>query len=344
MLKIGHLHQMHDGDIDRLIEILTEEKLKRHFANSTYQNAPQMQKSVEDEVARDLKKADDDAPKPQRSASYKLLTPMEANAKTAKNATQGGHFSAILHLAPATLAGCGNMCPASTEGCRKACLNTAGRGGMINAETNTNTVQEARIRKTKQLHQQPDEFFKQLHGDITKVKKYAQLEGKKPVVRLNGTSDLAWESFRPAIWGGKNVFEAHPDVQFYDYTKRPDRVMRNQHPNYHLTFSQSESNQAMAKRLLQHGHNVAVVFGGGRELPKMYHGHPVVSGDEHDLRFLDPKGGHVIGLKAKGDAKSDTSGFVVWDHDANTRGEGPRDPGKNKYDRVMAAQQRKKAE
>jgi hypothetical protein len=29
------------------------------------------------------------------------------------------------------------------------------------------------------------------------------------------------------------------------------------------------------------------------------------------LRFLDPKG-VVVGLKAKGKAKKDTTGFVVW--------------------------------
>jgi hypothetical protein len=35
-----------------------------------------------------------------------------------------------------------------------------------------------------------------------------------------------------------------------------------------------------------------------------------INGDENDLRFLDPKG-VVVGLTAKGKAKSDTSGFVV---------------------------------
>jgi len=36
----------------------------------------------------------------------------------------------------------------------------------------------------------------------------------------------------------------------------------------------------------------------------------VPSADETDLRFLDPKG-IMLGLKAKGRAKKDTSGFVI---------------------------------
>jgi len=44
-------------------------------------------------------------------------------------------------------------------------------------------------------------------------------------------------------------------------------------------------------------------------MPNTYAGAPVVDGDASDLRFLDPDG-VVVGLKAKGDAKKDTSGFV----------------------------------
>jgi hypothetical protein len=39
-------------------------------------------------------------------------------------------------------------------------------------------------------------------------------------------------------------------------------------------------------------------------------GHRVVNGDLHDLRLLDPKN-VVVGLKAKGMAKTDYSGFVM---------------------------------
>jgi hypothetical protein len=52
--------------------------------------------------------------------------------------------------------------------------------------------------------------------------------------------------------------------------------------------------------------NVAVVFD---KLPETYMGRPVNDADEHDLRFLDPQG-TIAGLKAKGRAKKDTTGFV----------------------------------
>ena len=36
-----------------------------------------------------------------------------------------------------------------------------------------------------------------------------------------------------------------------------------------------------------------------------------IDGDMHDLRFLDKKGGYVVALSAKGDAKKDKTGFVI---------------------------------
>jgi len=56
------------------------------------------------------------------------------------------------------------------------------------------------------------------------------------------------------------------------------------------------------------GGNVAIVF--RKELPETYKGYKVVNGDEHDLRFLDPQN-VIVGLKAKGKAKIDFSGFVL---------------------------------
>ena len=56
------------------------------------------------------------------------------------------------------------------------------------------------------------------------------------------------------------------------------------------------------------GMNVAVVF--KKELPDTYFGKKVINGDDTDLRFLDEKN-VIVGLKAKGKAKKDTSGFVV---------------------------------
>ena len=351
-------HDPDQHDSDRQIEALLEEKLKRTFSghNALHKagedpSEPVRRMKVEHSAQKKLseytppvQKPKKQKPLPKSGAKYKILTAMESNAKTAKNESvtndQGqGHFSAILHLAPATLAGVGNVCEAATDGCKDSCLNTSGRGGMFKAGEDSNSIQNARIRKTRQLAADPGKFMDDLISDIAKVRSYANDEGKKPVVRLNGTSDIAWEDLKLPHFGGKNIFEAHPDIQFYDYTKRPDRVMKNKHENYHLTFSRSDRNENVAKRVLEAGHNVAVVFG-GKELPKIWHGRPVVSGVDHDLRFLDPKGGYVVGLKAKGDANMDNTGFVVWNHEGNKEGAGPQEGKKLKRQQVESAQQK----
>ena len=101
-------------------------------------------------------------------------------------------------------------------------------------------------------------------------------------------------------------------MQFYDYTKNPNRAIAHaagkMPSNYHLTFSRSEANDKDVARVMKVKGNVAVVFSG--KLPKRYKGKRVVDGDINDLRFTDPKN-VVVGLKAKGKARSDTSGFVV---------------------------------
>lgn len=132
----------------------------------------------------------------------------------------------------------------------------------------------------------------------------AKREKLIPAVRVNGTSDLPWLALMMA--------SEFPNVVFYDYTKHA-RAWERVTPNYHLTFSHSETNEAETMRALDHGLNVAVVFDTkkGSPLPSTFLGRPVIDGDLHDLRFLDGYKGSVIGLRAKGPAKKDTSGFVV---------------------------------
>lgn len=226
----------------------------------------------------------------------RLLSPAHTNAKTAKNAIHSNYHSAILHLAPFNLSGY-NVCPAASNGCAMACLNTAGRGAF-------SSVQNARIRKTKLFYTNRSLFMSQLIKDITSLSSKAKRNGQTPVVRLNGTSDIDWENIEAQ--DDLTLLDMFPNVQFYDYTKRPDRIVNNDYPNYHLTFSMSEVNQAIAKRVLAKGFNVAVVF---KTMPKAYLGRSVISGDEHDLRFLD-RHNVIIGLTAKGKAKKDTTGFV----------------------------------
>lgn len=221
------------------------------------------------------------------------------NAKTIKGEDLG-YLTAILYLAPAnTLKGI-NTCPFASRGCKKACLYSAGRGKFSN-------VQKARINKTKLFRDNLTAFMYNIEKDILKAKRRAQKLGMKLSIRLNGTSDIRWERVRNKQ--GKNIFELFPEVQFYDYTKDFKRLnaLTGKWSNYHLTFSLSEGNKKHALKLAEKGINVAVVFSG--KLPEQWHGFPVISGDDHDLRFLDQKK-RIIGLTAKGDAKKDSTGFV----------------------------------
>lgn len=223
-----------------------------------------------------------------------LLT---SSIKTEKSVDYG-FLTGILYLAPHTASG-HNTCPWASKGCAAACLNTSGRGRM-------QTVQNARIRKTNSLFANRQLFLLRLHAEISVMK----AESSQPVaIRLNGTSDLPWETY-PLDGYGKTLMELHPDVQFYDYTKSLKRALNSKEQwwpsNYHLTFSLSESNEGQARIALGCGITTAVVF---RKAPETFWGYEVACGDRHDLRFLDPAG-CVVALSAKGRAKHDTTGFV----------------------------------
>jgi hypothetical protein len=233
---------------------------------------------------------------------FKLLS--TANPKIQKG-TKLGYLSFILHLAPSDLSG-KNTCPKATAGCAAACLNTAGRGGMFKKGENTNMIQKARIRKTVQFFFDRDQFMLDLAYDIQKAVAFAKKQGLTPVIRLNGTSDLSWEKYEVPVFCTKNIFELFPDVQFYDYTKVLGRKVADI-KNYHLTFSKADGNDADVAKAIEQGYNIAAVFD---EMPATYMGLPVINADETDLRFLDPKG-CIAGLKAKGRAKKDYSGFVI---------------------------------
>lgn len=222
------------------------------------------------------------------------------NSKTRKGEKKG--FTTYgLHLAPANLSGF-NVCKDASIGCGNACLNTAGRGAM-------NSVQKARIKKTLFFFKDKQKFLAELWAEVLKSIKSASRKGMTPCFRLNLTSDLPWEKIK---FNGQNIFEAFPLVTFYDYTKSAERMtafVNGEMPsNYHLTFSRSETNGAIALAILRSGGNVAMVF--RKWIPSTYFGHDVIDGDETDLRFLDGSG-KIIGLKEKGLAKKDETGFVL---------------------------------
>jgi hypothetical protein len=220
----------------------------------------------------------------------KLLT--RANAKIVKGERRG-FVTFILHLAPAKLSGY-EVCGGSSPECRRLCLNISGRGKF-------DATQQARIKKTKWFFEDRNSFMAQLVKDISAAIRYGMRNNLVVCIRLNGTSDIPWESIRCGNF--ENIMERYPFVQFYDYTKLLGRTMPS---NYHLTFSLSETNQDKAKIAMAQGMNIAVVFD---HIPLMWQGMPVISGDEDDLRFLDPQN-HVIGLQAKGAAVNSQSIFI----------------------------------
>jgi len=227
------------------------------------------------------------------------------NAKTIKSDKGGEYLTAIMYLEPRNT----RICPyQDIAKCKEGCLNTAGRAGIIRKGETTNNIIEARKRKTNLFIEDRSEFMRLIVKDIEAVIRKADRLGVKPCMRLNGTSDIQWETIE--LDNGKNIFEEFPQIQFYDYTKIPTRKV-SKFKNYQLTWSYSEANQKYAdyfKTALDKGMNVAVVF--KNELPVSYKNTRVINGDKDDLRFLDDKG-VIVGLKAKGKAKKDTSGFVI---------------------------------
>ena len=226
--------------------------------------------------------------------SSKLLN-IDNNAKTVKGQKKG-YKTAILYLAPSTQSGF-QVCPMASEGCKKACLYTAGHGAFSN-------VQQGRINKTRWFMQDRQSFLTQLKKEISNHIKNCDKKGYIPCVRLNGTSDISWENY--------NIIQAFPNVQFYDYTKIYKRALKyvnGQYPsNYHITYSLNEDNKKEAFEILKLRGNISAVF--RKYLPKEYKGYKVINADDTDLRFTDDNN-VIAGLVAKGQAKKDYSGFVL---------------------------------
>lgn len=232
------------------------------------------------------------------------LLSIDTNAKTVKGQALG-FMTGILYLAPADMAG-PNICPmADAAGCKAACLYSAGRGQM-------SSVQKARINRTRLYHAYRAEFLTRLAADISRLVKKATKAGFTPLVRLNGTSDIRWESEPVTIDGVKypNLMSAFPGVQFFDYTKIPNR--RDVPANYDLTFSYSgfPGFDRYVEKARAAGMRVAAVWRRRADIPAVFKGWAVVDGDNSDVRHIDPKG-VFVGLYAKGAAVRDTSGFVL---------------------------------
>jgi len=226
----------------------------------------------------------------------KLLSKGTSNAKTVKNSLK----TFILYLSPFNLNSAGiNICPKASNGCAVACLNTAGRAGIFPM------IGEARKRKTDFYINDRQAFCEMLLKELKNLSK----RGEKIAVRLNGTSDLDFH----AIIKNRTGFDilTLPNLIYYDYTKIIGKALKySGTKNYTITFSRSEVNETECATALQNGINVATVF--SKKLPAQYLGAKVLDGDKRDDLMLSQRGkGVIIGLRAKGKARKDNSGFVI---------------------------------
>lgn len=226
----------------------------------------------------------------------KLLSEGYSNAKTKKNIRQ----TLILYLSPAKQNSKGiNLCPKASLGCLQSCLFTAGHGKFTN-------TQNARINRAEYYLADRFLFLEQI---VTEINKKAKKTKGDLAIRLNGTSDVK------LVEQICQMYTIADNVVFYDYTKIPskagDKIMPSGH-RYMVTFSRAEDNEQIALDILKNGGVVSMVF--AKELPTEYKGFKVVDGDERDDLMLDVDSGCIIGLKAKGDAKKDKSGFVIQNY------------------------------
>jgi hypothetical protein len=263
------------------------------------------------------------------------------SAKAVK-AQEYGWLNIINYMAPHMSAGTikgkvVNLCSHASAGCIALCLGEhSGQAAMVSKKTGTNAVRESRKRKVVYFMTERGAFMNEMALHLARQYMAAKRKGFELCARLNGATDGAWEgigfqlteetarlinaalrstNYRVQAGIYRSIYQLFYFVQFVDYTKNHTRFDRALPENLHLTFSRAEDNESKALELLRRGINVAVVFADG--LPATWNGFTVVSGDEHDLRHLDPKAlpgqcGYVIGLPPKGNkAKKDQSGFVV---------------------------------
>jgi hypothetical protein len=225
------------------------------------------------------------------------LGTINSSAKLDHSEIYSHMYTYILYLAPFKLSGY-NICPFACPECIKACLNESGRANM-DIKSKKYIIRNSRIKKTRLFFENRQFFMDWLIAEILQAKKKAIKDNYFFSIRLNGTSDINFTGIK--VRDNKNIYELFPDIQFYDYTKNPNKF-KNIPLNYHLTFSYTgeKDNIDNCKKLLASGFNIAVVFSTpkNKSLPNNFLGCEVINGDLTDYRPNDKKNS-VIGLHYK---------------------------------------------
>jgi len=221
----------------------------------------------------------------------KLLDTRGGNTKLRKTDKGAAEYRlAGLSLSPDDI-----LCPwRHKAGCAAPCLDTAGRGGFPN-------VQAARQRKAALWHDDRRAFLAALARELENFQGLCARQGVRGAVRLNVLSDIPWEKH--------GIPQAFPSLFFYDYTKNASRLGKTPE-NYRLIFSYSGAPafRASVRRAQASAAPIAAVFRG--PFPSVFLGRRVIDGDASDLANV-LAGPVIVGLKAKGRARTSESAFIV---------------------------------
>lgn len=256
------------------------------------------------------------APDAEHAYQHGLLT--HSNPKTLKSRALLAIDTAVLHLTPATVAThdpAHDLCRGAHQGngCIRNCIAWTGRAGLQPIGT-YGSVAHARYQRTVAFVTDPERFTARLKKEALAHADRARKQNLTPAVRLNGTSDVRWEEEHPALIAA--LLDA--GILLYDYTKHVDRRPP---PGYELLYSHSGAHPRAEERLQQGMaayRRAAVVFRlrpprgekPGDPLPAEWNGYPVADGDTHDYWPAHPLDA-IVGLRAKGEAIADQSGFVI---------------------------------
>jgi len=187
--------------------------------------------------------------------------------------------TAIQYLPPDRMITKKTLCPnAERNGCSDSCLKDSGRLGMKSS-------QRAMISRGLFYLYMRDSYDRQLRYEIDKA---YMTYGDRLAIRLNGTSDINYSY----------IVKDYPHIQFYDYTKLRNMMIKNKNKNHHFTFSGSmfsdytisELKQAVKDKL-----NIALAFNTAHskddelKIPDKLFNKKLVSFDDTDVRFKDEK-------------------------------------------------------
>jgi hypothetical protein len=218
------------------------------------------------------------------------------NPKVRKSSVANAVRMATLTMHPDNVICAGSK----AAGCMDDCLKLSGLGGVYPS------INQARQARTDYWHSDRSGFLDQLHRELENFSRLCAKQHVQGVVRLNVMSDINWEDH--------DVPQSFPELQFYDYTKKARRFHGQRQPsNYQLMFSYSGAKhyQSQVQSFLKSYSDapMAVVFR-HKDFPSTFMGRPVINGDDSDWVNVNNRG-VVVGLVAKGPAKTNTNGFVV---------------------------------